>query len=594
MSAPTRGPAGSPVAETSGGCLRLLGRAVERATVAAALAFALLAGVAPGPAGAAPPGIHDIGPVEPAPRDSGLPPDWDRRAVFAEIFVRAYQDSNGDGIGDLNGVTQRLDYLKQLGIGGIWLMPVFKSDDHDHGYAVVDYRDIEPDYGTLADLDRLVAEAHKRGIGVIIDYVINHSSSAHPLFQEARDQPNAPHGDWYLFSDKPMTGWTAFDGNPWHPAGSRWYYGAFWSEMPDFNLRNPAVVDFHLNNLRFWLNRGVDGFRFDAVGVLFENGSIGWENQPENHVLMKRVQGLLAQYGKRTMVCEAPSDPAPFAAADSCGSAFAFGLQKHLTRSVKLGRVVPELLNILRTLPVERMGTFLSNHDYFAGARPFQQFQGDEGAYRVAAAALLTLPGHPFLYYGEEIGLAHAEGVSGSDPALRGPMSWSGEAQAGFTTAAKPFRPNVSNWRTHNVAAEEANPKSLLHWYRGLIALRTSQPSLATGSFSVLSKSDDPVFAFVREQDGRRVMVAINLAARDVGFALPADFQAAAWKPVFPAGATLVVGPPEPPPAAKPAPAAKGRKPPAATPAAAPAAAAPAGLELTLGPQQVLVIEAAP
>ncbi|HJW12245.1 MAG TPA: alpha-amylase family glycosyl hydrolase [Albitalea sp.] len=493
------------------------------------------------PLAQAAPDVPDIGPVEVVKHDSGLPADWDRRGVFVEIYVRGYQDSNGDGIGDLAGLTSRLDYLKSLGITGIWLMPVFKSEDHDHGYAVDNYREIDPDYGTLADFDRLLAEAHKRGIGIIIDYVINHSASAHPMFDDAYDHKNSAFTDWYIFKDSPQPGWTTFAGDPWREAGSRWYYGVFSSDLPDFNLRNPAVVDFHLNNLKFWLNRGVDGFRFDAVGVLVENSAIAWENQPENHALMKRIQSLLAGYGQRYMVCEAPSDPAAFAAADSCGSAFAFGIQKHILASIKIGRVMPDLLYNLRTLPVDRMGTFLSNHDAFAGARLFKQFNGDEKSYRIAAATLLTLPGRPFIYYGDEIGLSHAEPAANADHALRGPMSWNGEAHAGFSSSPDLFRPNVGNWTTHNVAAEERDPKSLLAWYKQLIALRRAEPALSVGSFTPLSAKDDPVFAFVREYQGAKLLVLMNYAYKDATVALPAGFKTSQWKPLFPAGARVHV-----------------------------------------------------
>jgi alpha-amylase len=537
---------------------------IRRALARAAVALSLLA---PLVAAAASPALPDIGAVEAAARDTGLPKDWQRRGVFVEILVRAYQDSDADGIGDLNGVTSRLDYLKDLGVRGIWLMPVFRSEDHDHGYAVVNYRDIEPDYGTLADFDRLLAEAHKRGIGVIVDYVINHSSAAHPAFEDAYDHRDSRFADWYVFADTEQKGWNTFSGDPWREAKSRWYYAVFDSGMPDFNLRNPAVVDFHLNNLRFWLNRGVDGFRFDAVGVLFENRAVAWENQPENHALMKRIQGLLAQYPNRTMVCEAPSDPAAFAAADSCGSAFAFGLQKHLIASIKLGRVKPDLLYTLRTLPMDRMATLLANHDHFAGARLYQQFNGDEKSYRLAAAALLTLPGIPFIYYGEEIGLSHAEPVSNSDQSIRGPMSWTAGANAGFSSARSTFRPNVDNWKSHNVELQKADSASLLNWYRGLIALRNAEPALAIGNFAPISQKDEPVFAFTRSHAGNSLLVMINLAYREAALTLPEDFEPSLWKPAFPAGATYDVGPKA------------GQK-------------AGVPLQIRLGPQQMLVLKA--
>jgi alpha-amylase len=498
---------------------------------------ALLPSFALAQSAAAPPAIADIGPVDVVKRDNGLAPAW-RQGPFMEVLVRAYQDSNGDGIGDLNGLTSRLDYLKELGITGLWLMPIFKSEDRDHGYAVANYREIEPDYGTLADLDRLLAEAHKRGIGVILDYVINHSAASHPAFESAYDSRKSPYADWYIFSEDRPQGWNTFSGDPWREGNQRWYYAVFDQQMPDFNLRNPAVVDFHLNNLKFWLNRGVDGFRFDAVGVLIENRAIAWENQPENHVLMKKVQDLVASYGNTTMVCEAPSDPGAFAAADSCGKAFAFGLQKHIVGNVKIGRVRDDMLSFLRKQPVGRMATLLSNHDHFAGARLAKQFAGDEKSYRVAAAALLTLPGVPYLYYGEEIGLSHSEPVAYTDQSLRGPMSWSGQRNAGFTTADKPFRPLVENWKTHNAEAQKADANSLYHWYRQLIALRRAEPALAAGDLTLLSERDVPVLAFTREHEGSRVLVLINLAYREVTYTLPAQFQGAPWKPIFPAGAS--------------------------------------------------------
>ncbi|WP_137938980.1 alpha-amylase family glycosyl hydrolase [Chitinivorax sp. B] len=468
------------------------------------------------------PGLPDMGPVAIEAKDSGLPADWHRRGVFMEILVRAYQDSDGDGIGDLNGLISRLDYLKSLGVTGIWLMPVFRSSDNDHGYTVVNYRNIERDYGTLADFDRLLAAAHQRGIGVIIDYVINHSSIEHPLFGLASISTDSPYRDWYVWQQEKPTGWTAFGGDPWYESDKGFYYGAFGASLPDFNLRNPAVVDFHLNNLKFWLNRGVDGFRFDAVGTLVENSSVAWENQPENHRVMGQIHTLLQQYGKRYMVCEAPGDPGVFSVDESCGSAFAFGLQKHLIKSVKMGRLMPDVPYMLQTLPIDRMGTLLSNHDAFAGNRLFQQFRDDMPGYSLAAATLLSLPGIPFLYYGEEIGLSAATPVEHHDQELRGPMSWSGEANAGFTTG-KPFRPLVENHSTHHVANEDKQPDSLLNRYRQLITLRSTVPALSHGNFTLLSKAHEPVFVFQRQHGDSRMLVLLNYAARPIKTRLPME-----------------------------------------------------------------------
>ncbi|WP_298825114.1 alpha-amylase family glycosyl hydrolase [uncultured Piscinibacter sp.] len=534
----------------------------------AALACGL---VLAGPAATREPAIPDLGPVVAAPVASALPAGWAQRGVFMEILVRAYQDSDGDGIGDLAGLTQRLDYLQQLGVRGIWLMPIFKSEDRDHGYAVVNYREIEPDYGTLADFDRFLVEAHRRGIAVILDYVMNHAGSAHPLFESAYDSRKSPFNDWFIWAEDKPKGWNTFAGDPWREGNQRWYYAVFDAGMPDFNLRNPKVVDFHLDNLRYWLNRGVDGFRFDAVGVLFENSAIAWENQPENHQLLRRVQELLASYGNKYLVCESPSDPAPFAEADSCGGAFAFGLQKHILSSVKLGRLRDDVLYTLRKMPMPRMATLLANHDHFAGARLMKQFDGDERSYRLAAATLLTLPGTPFLYYGEEIGLGLSTPVANADQSLRGPMSWSAERNAGFTRADKPFRPSVANWQTHNVAAQQADPGSLLNWYRGLVALRNAEPALSIGSFTPLSERDMPVFAFTREHAGARLLVLINYAYREATHELPSSFAAQQWSVAFPPGAASpFVGP------------AKGAK----------ASAGKATTPVRLAPQQVLILKA--
>lgn len=477
--------------------------------------------------------IPDLGPVSIERHDSGLPADWASKAVFMEILVRSYQDSNGDGIGDLPGLTRRLDYLQSLGIGALWLLPIYPSADHDHGYAVANYRDVAPEFGTLADLDRLVQEAHRRGIAVILDYVINHSADSHPLFEAARNNPASPWRDWYVWSAEKPQGWTTYGGDPWHAGAGGYYYAAFSPMMPDFNFRNPAVLDFHLNNLKFWLNRGIDGFRFDAVGALVENGPLAWENQPENHRIMASIRALLDQYGKRYMVAEVPGAPAEFTAADSAGSAFAFGLQHEIIKSSQLGRVQAGLLDYFKNNPVARMATFLSNHDSFAGARLAQQFDGDEAAYRLAAATLLTLPGIPFLYYGEEIGQGPSEAVPYEDQRLRGPMSWDGKG-ASFSSAV-PFRPLAVNAQSHNVADEEREADSLLNSYRALIHLRKAEPALSIGKLQLLSSDDDPALVFERRLDGQRLWVAINYAGTETRLSLPAG----RWEQLYPAAGAM-------------------------------------------------------
>jgi hypothetical protein len=275
---------------------------------------------------------------------STLPANW-QSGVFMEIYVRGFKDSDGDGIGDLKGLTQSLDYLKDLGVSGIWLMPVSKSQDHDHGYAVTDYRDIETQYGSLADFDELLAQAHARGIGVIVDYVMNHSAAQHPAFVNSKDSAGNAYRGWYLWQSTEPSGWSIYGNDPWYSAGTGYYFAGFWDQMPDFDLTNAQVVAYHHDSMRFWLNRGVDGFRFDAVGNLVENGPSAWERQPQNYVLMNDVRRMLDGYAGRYMVCEAPGDPIGFASATACASAFAFGhsgdIEGEPERSATRGRLLP-------------------------------------------------------------------------------------------------------------------------------------------------------------------------------------------------------------------------------------------------------------
>jgi glycosidase len=451
----------------------------------------------------------DLSPVAQAASDSGLPADWTESAAFIEIYVRGYQDSDGDGIGDLQGLVSRLDYLQALGIRGIWLMPVFESADDDHGYAVSDYRAIESDYGTMADFETLLAEAHARGIAVIVDYVMNHAASTNPLFLDATTGSSNDKYDWFVWEALQPTGWNTFAGDPWRNNGNGWYYGVFSSLMPDFNLENPDVIDYHKDNLRFWLNKGVDGFRFDAVGVLFENGPSAWNNQPENHVLLKEVQDLVDAYGKRFMVCEAPDDPRAFAATSSCGRAFAFGTQGAILDSARNFATDDGVTNRLASSDVDRLPLFLSNHDSFAGDRVWNQLNGDSEQYKLAAATYVLASRNPFTYYGEEVGMANASGLTG-DRALRTPMSWTPDTvTAGFTTAT-PFRTLSANVATHNVMGEDGDSNSLLEYYRSLYALRAAHPVVGAGTIVLLSNSGDPVLLFRRADAGVTAVTAIN------------------------------------------------------------------------------------
>jgi len=441
--------------------------------------------------------------------DSGLDAAWADRASFVEIYVRGYQDSDGDGVGDLQGLISRLDYLQALGITGIWLMPVTESADNDHGYAVEDYRAIETDYGSMPDFEQLLSEAHSRGIAVIIDYVMNHAASTNPLFLDASTEAANDKRDWFVWEDAKPQGWNTFAGDPWRNNGNGWYYGVFSALMPDFNLNNPEVVEYHKDNLRFWLNKGVDGFRFDAVSVLFENGVNGWEDQPENHMLLSDIRALVQGYSKRFQVCEAPGDPAAYASLSSCGRAFAFQTPGAILNSARGSAVDVAFVDQLNLANTDRMPLILSNHDSFAGDRVWNQLIGDAEAYKLAAASYLLAAQTPFTYYGEELGMANAAGLSG-DHALRTPMSWTSDPiTAGFSTVA-PFRELSGNATSNNVADEAGDANSLLEYYRSLYQLRQAYPLVATGEPDMQSNGGEPVLLLTRSNGSTTAIVAIN------------------------------------------------------------------------------------
>lgn len=459
--------------------------------------------------------LPDLSPVPARPQASRLKPGW-QQGPFMEIFVRGYQDSDGDGLGDLRGLTQRLDYLKELGIRGIWLMPIMPSADRDHGYATTDYRAIEPQYGSMADFEELLHQAHKRGIGVIIDYVINHSAAAHPLFQLAAADKQSPWRDWFVWADSAPTGWDIWGKNPWYPsAQGDSYFATFGPHMPDFNLRNKAVVDYHRSSLRFWLNKGLDGFRLDAVPHLVENNAKDWNDQPESRRLTRDFQRLIKAYPQRTVVCEATASPVAYAAPEVCGSAFAFGLQYEVVKAARgEAKAVQAVADYFKTAPPS-MATMLANHDIFAGQRIWDQLQdtGDQAnaRYKLAAATYLLQPGIPYLYYGEEIGMAGAPGLEGDEP-LRAPMSWAPDGTpGGFSSAssATPFRPFAPNRATHNVESQLRDPESLLNFYKALLKLRLQHPALQSGRYEQ-AVAEGQVLRFVRRQGQDHLLVAIN------------------------------------------------------------------------------------
>jgi alpha-amylase len=463
----------------------------------------------------------DITPVESRMVPSVLPPGW-QYGAFMEIFVRAYKDTNGDGIGDLKGVTQSLDYLKDLGIKGIWLMPITTNADGDHGYATTDFRDIDPAYGTLADFDELIAQAHQRGIGVIMDYVINHSAAAHPMFVSAKTGPGSPFYDWFVWEKTAPTGWDIWGKNPWTQTEQGAYFGTFGPHMPDFNFKNPAVLAYHQSSLRFWLNRGLDGYRLDAVPHLVETNAKDWNDQPESRRITSDLRALITAYPQRYVVCEATANPQTYAAPDLCGGAFAFGLERHLAKASQGDRKsIQSVADYFKTAP-PTMATFASNHDIFAGKRLWDQVKGNAAQYKLAAASYLLLPGTPFIYYGEEIGMAglkESKDLDGDLP-IRAPMSWTADAQgAGFTTGT-PFRAIAPNVQQQNAAAEAASPASIHAFYKRILKLRNAYPSLAGGSY-VSPFVQRTVLGFQRSLGGETTLVLINYATRPVGIQVP-------------------------------------------------------------------------
>ncbi len=492
----------------------------------AVISAAMVASSACGGGGGAPLALPPLSfePVAQADPGSTLPSDW-RHGAFIEIYVRGFKDADGDGHGDLRGLIDSLDYLAELGVSGIWLMPVTLSQDHDHGYAVVDYRAIEPAYGSLADFDELLAKAHARGIGVIVDYVINHSAAQSPLFVHSSAAPSNEYRDWYVWQPSVPGGWSIYGANPWHAGTNGAYFGAFSRQMPEFNLRNADVVAWHHDNLRSWLNRGVDGFRLDAVGNLIENGPSAWETQPDNDAVLDGVRMLVAGYENRFVVCEAPGAPLHYAGDARCGGSFAFGHHADL-----IGAAKGELAAIARvaTYPLTApagMMPLLSNHDAFVGQRVWDQLGGNVGQYRLAAAMNLLQAGTPFIYYGEEIGMAGAASLSG-DHRLRTPMSWSADAR-GFTSGT-PFRALSANTASNNVATQRADPDSLWSFYKAVIALRKSRASLLRGRYES-PQVQARVLSFRRVLGDETTLLAFNYGVAPSSAALTG----------LPAGATL-------------------------------------------------------
>ena len=449
-----------------------------------------------------------LAPLE-AQRASGVAPAWTRGAVCYEVFVRSFYDSNGDGIGDLNGLIEKLDYIAQLGASCVWLMPVAASPSY-HGYDVSDYYKVEPAYGTNDDFKRLVKQAHRRGIVVLVDMVLNHSSSEHPYFQAALHDTTSPYRAWYRFAPQPL-GKGPWGGEAWHrsPVRDEYYYGVFWSGMPDLNYETPPVREEAKKIATFWLREmDVDGFRLDAVPYVVEEGSC-LAGCPGTHAFLHEYAAHLRSVRPNAYtvgeVWAGIAAMLPYYP-DQLTSYFGFELSDSLLSTVRTGAAAGLLTGFLRlqdTLPAYRWSPFLTNHDQ---TRTLTALGGDVASARLAATLLLTLPGLPFIYYGEEIGMTGDK----PDPRLRTPMQWSPRPGAGFTSA-KPWEAPQPDSLTTNVAVEDRDPKSLLNLYRQLLHLRRQNQALATGKLIALSTSSAQVAGYLRRAGEHAVLVVANL-----------------------------------------------------------------------------------
>jgi len=446
--------------------------------------------------------------------------DWRRGATCYEIFVRSFFDSDGDGIGDLRGVTEKLDYIndgnagtdRDLGARCIWLMPVNEASSY-HGYDATDYYRVEPDYGTNDDFKRLVVEAHRRGVAVLVDMVLNHVSSEHPWFTEALGDPGAPHRSWFRWATSLPAERGPWGQEVWHksPVRDEYYYGVFWHGMPDLDYHTPAVREEAKRIAAFWLTEmGVDGFRLDAVPYLVE--------EPGQQIGTAGTHAFLREYAASIRaiapdaftvgeVWDGLDRMLPYYP-DQLESYFAFDLSDLLIAAVRDGSpqaLLDRYAQFQQSVPDARYSTSLRNHDQ---TRTLTALGGDIARAKLAATLLLTLPGLPFVYYGEEIGMSGDK----PDERLRTPMQWSGSANAGFTRGT-PWESLQADWATTSVERQDRDPGSLLDLYRRLIRLRLDHSALGTGDYTVLRASSPTVAAYLRRDRDRVVLVVANMGA---------------------------------------------------------------------------------
>jgi alpha-amylase len=447
---------------------------------------------------------------------------WWNKAVFYEVFVRSFADSTtgplaNDGIGDLQGLIEKLDYLNDgdpatdsdLGVTGLWLMPIMQSPSY-HGYDVTDYYTVNREYGTNEDFERLVAEAHERGIKIIVDLVLNHTSSEHPWFVEARDNPGSERRDWYLWSEEKPDYLGPWGQEVWHNSPTGYYYGLFWEGMPDLNLENPQVTAEMHKVTRFWLeDLGVDGFRLDAARHLIEEGSIQ-DNTQATHQWWKVFRTVVKASNPEALQLGEMWTQGPnvveYLMGDELDLAFDFDLAEALIAYVGMrtaNRTQAALASSYALYGNGLSATFLTNHDM---NRVMSVLRGDVDKAKLAASLLMTAPGVPFVYYGEEIGMTGQK----PDEMIRTPMQWSAGENAGFT-AGTPWEPVNDDYEEVNVGQQTADATSLLSLYRDLIHLRLAHPALQVGDYRPVTSTDADMVAYLRSSDEETVLVIINL-----------------------------------------------------------------------------------
>jgi maltose alpha-D-glucosyltransferase/alpha-amylase len=497
-----------------------------------------------------------------------LPTDrtWFKRAVFYEVLVRAFYDKNADGSGDLRGLVERLDYLEWLGVDCLWLPPFYDSPLRDGGYDIRDFYKVLSDFGTVDDFVELLDAAHKRGLRVITDLVMNHTSDAHPWFKESRRDPAGPYGDYYvwndtdqryldarvIFVDTEESNWT-FD-----PVRRQFYWHRFFSHQPDLNYANPQVQEEMLNVLRFWLDLGIDGFRLDAVPYLFEAEGTNCENLPETHEFLKRCRKTVDdEYPGRVLLAEANQWPAdvvayfgdPQTGGDECHMAFHFPLMPRIFMAVRRESRIPISEILSQTPPIPdncQWGIFLRNHDELTlemvtdeerdymyaeyakdprmranvgiRRRLASLLENDRNQFELFTALLLSLPGSPVLYYGDEIGMGDNIWLGDRD-GVRTPMQWTPDRNAGFSTAnpgrvyVPPNMDPVFGYQAVNVEAQRDISTTLLNWTRTMLAVRRRHEAFAVGTFQDLGGSNPSVLAFLREA-GDDVVLCVNNLSR--------------------------------------------------------------------------------